>query len=130
MKNIVLEDSTSIILDQIIQNLSEGVNVTDMNGNIIYANEKSATHANTTIQDMLGNHISNFYPKAVILKVLDSQEIYTNINVEHPDGRQYIVNALPLIIKEQFKGALAIFRDVTEIKIMNNKRFFHKCCEI
>jgi len=121
LKSIVLKDSTSIILDQIIQSLSEGVNVTDMNGNIIYANEKSAKYANTTIQDMLGNHISNFYPKAVILKVLDSQEPYTNIDVEHPDGRHYIVNALPLIIKDQFKGALAIFRDVTEIKIMNNE---------
>lgn len=121
MQCLDLKESTSIILDQIIQKLNEGVNVVDLEGNIIYANENSANYANATIQNMLGQHITNFYPKAVLLKVLDFKKDFKNIQVEHPDGRHFVVNAYPLIVDDQIKGGLAIFRDVTEIKIMNSK---------
>jgi len=121
MQWLDLNESTSIILDQIIQKINEGVNVVDTDGNIIYVNENSANYADTSIENMLGKHITEFYPNAAVLKVLDFKKKYTNIHVENPDGRHFIVNAYPLIIDDQIKGGLAIFRDITELKMMNSK---------
>jgi len=121
MQWLDLNESTSIILDQIIQKINEGVNVVDTDGNIIYVNENSANYADTSIENMLGKHITEFYPNAAVLKVINFKKKYTNIHVENPDGRHFIVNAFPLIIDDQIKGGLAIFRDITELKMMNTK---------
>jgi arginine utilization regulatory protein len=121
MQWLDLNESTSLILDQIIQKINEGVNVVDKDGNIIYVNKNSANYAEETIENMLGKHITEFYPDAAVLKVLNFKKEYTNIQVENPDGRHFIVNAYPLIIDEQIKGGLAIFRDITELKMMNSK---------
>jgi arginine utilization regulatory protein len=121
MKWLDLNNPTSLILDQIIQKINEGVNVVDKDGNIIYVNKNSADYAEETIENMLGEHIAEFYPNAAVLKVLNSKKEYTNIHVQNPDGRHFIVSAYPLMIDGQVKGGLSIFRDITELKMMNSK---------
>lgn len=121
MQWLDLNESKSLILDQIIQKINEGVNVVDTDGNIIYVNDNSANYANTSIENMVGKHITEFYPNAAVLKVLNFKKEYTNLHVENPDGRHFIVNAYPLIIEGEIKGGLAIFRDITELKMMNSK---------
>jgi len=74
MKWLDLNNPTSLILDQIIQKINEGVNVIDKDGNIIYVNKNSADYAEETIENMLGEHIAEFYPNAAVLKVLDSKK--------------------------------------------------------
>lgn len=114
-----LSSRTHLILDQIIQNLKEGVNVVNLQGQIIYTNATSARYANTTIENMLGKHVTEFYPKAALLKVLETREPILNVQTDHPDGRHYVVDAYPLILEEEFKGGLAIFWDITDIKEMD-----------
>lgn len=121
MRWLNLNGSAGLILDQIIQKINEGVNVVDKNGNIIYVNKNSADYAAEKKEDMLGEHISKFYPTAAVLKVLNFKKEYTNIQVENPDGRHFIVSAYPLIIDGQIEGGLSIFRDITELKLMNSK---------
>ncbi len=121
MKDEHINSPTHLILNQIIQNLKEGVNVVNLKGEIIYANATSARYANTTVDNMLGKHVTEFYPKAALVEVLESREPILNSPTDHPDGRYYVVDAYPLILDGQFKGGFAIFRDITDIKIMNSE---------
>jgi arginine utilization regulatory protein len=99
---------------------NDGVNVVDTQGNIVYANKISANYANTTIEKMKGKHISNFYPHAALLKVLEnkSEVLDKKINVVN---KKYVVSSYPLYIDHEFVGAFAIFNDIKEIDNLNRK---------
>ncbi|KYO66900.1 sigma 54-interacting transcriptional regulator [Thermovenabulum gondwanense] len=110
-----------IMLYTILENLREGVNVVDEKGNLLFVNKASASYARSTVERMLGEHISKYYPKAALLDVLKTKKPILDVRIEHDDGRKYIVNAVPLIIDNEFRGGVATFRDVTEIEELSQK---------
>jgi arginine utilization regulatory protein len=110
-----------VMLYTILENLREGVNVVDENGMLLFVNKASAYYARSTVERMLGEHISKFYPRAALLEVLETKKPVLDKKIEHDDGRKYIVNAVPLIINNKFRGGVATFRDVTEIEELTQK---------
>jgi arginine utilization regulatory protein len=115
------KDEELIMLHTILDNLREGINVVDERGTLLFVNKASAYYAHSTVQGMVGEHISKFYPKAALIEVLKTKRSLLDVKIEHDDGRKYIVNAVPLIINEQFRGGVATFRDVTEIEELSQK---------
>ena len=58
------------LITTVLDSSNDGINIVDIDGNIIYANTVSADYANSTKEYMLGQHISLFYEEAVLLQVL------------------------------------------------------------
>lgn len=105
----------------ILDNLREGVNIVDENGILMYVNKTSAEYAKVSIEEMIGQHISKFYPKAALLDVLKYKKPQLDQKIDHHNEKKYIVNAFPLIINDKFVGGFATFRDVTEIEELIKK---------
>jgi arginine utilization regulatory protein len=105
----------------ILDNTHDGINIVDLDGNIIYSNSHSAEYLNTTKDYMIGKHISLFYPKAVLLNVLETQKPVLDQKIHFVAGNKYVVSSYPIFIDEEFVGAYSIFRDVRAIDELNRK---------
>lgn len=113
-------DATSIIFS-ILNAIGEGINIVDEEGLLLYSNNTSAQYVGVEPKDMIGHHISKFYPQAALINVLKTGK---NINFEkivHDNGKIYNVRAFPLFNGQVLIGGFAIFKDITEIEILNKR---------
>jgi len=110
-----------IIVSDILNKISEGINVVDDNGILIYSNCKSGKYVNTNPNDMIGHHISDFYPQAALIHVLKTGKRANFAKLMYNNGKIYDVRAYPLYDGDHLIGGFAIFSDVTEITNLNNK---------
>ncbi len=106
---------------EILSNCNDGINIVDLNGNVIYANSVSAEYANTTVENMIGKHISEFYSKAVLLNVLKTHRPLREEKIHYIDQKKYVVNSYPIFIDDIFCGAYSIFKDIQDIEMLNRK---------
>ena len=102
-------------------NSNDGLNVVDVDGNIVYVNQVSADYLNYTVEEMMGNPISDFYPKAVLLEVLRTRQPIMDRKIHHVAGKNYVVTSQPIYIDGEFVGAFSVFKDIQEIQELNNK---------
>lgn len=100
---------------------NDGLNVVDINGNLLYVNRVSADYANSTMKKMIGKHISSFYPDAFLLKVLETKQAMLDKKIHYVAGKKYVVSSYPLYIDNEFIGAFSIFKDIKEIDDLNRK---------
>jgi arginine utilization regulatory protein len=70
---------------------------------------------------MIGKHISQYYPQAALLEVIDKRTMVFYGKVNHTNGRKYMVKAKPIFIDKKLEGGFAIFSDITEMENLNNK---------
>ncbi|MDR7869685.1 MAG: sigma 54-interacting transcriptional regulator [Tissierellaceae bacterium] len=113
-------DATNIAFD-IFNALGEGINIVDENGIFLYCNNKSAEYVSVTPGEMIGHHISEFYPQAALINVLKTGKNIKFEKVVHDNGKIYDVRAYPLFFENELIGGFAIFKDVTEIERLNKK---------
>lgn len=104
------------LIHPILDNLREGINVVDTNGYLTYCNKSSAKYVLSTPEEMIGKPIQNFYPRAAVIEVIKTGNPLLDYKITHDSGRTFIVNAVPLYLNEIFAGAVATFRDITEIE--------------
>ncbi|MGE5628761.1 MAG: sigma 54-interacting transcriptional regulator [Solirubrobacterales bacterium] len=109
------------ILRTILDNANDGVNVVDTFGRIIFANKVSTDYAETTFEDMEGKLITDYYPKAVLLSVLENKEPIKDKRIHYIGNKKYVVNSYPLFIKGVFSGAYSIFKDINDVDALNKK---------
>lgn len=100
----------------ILDNLREGINVVDTDGYLTYCNKSSARYVLSTPAEMIGKHIKEFYPRAALNDVIKTRNPVLDYKITHNNGRTFIVNAVPLYLNGVFSGAVATFRDITEIE--------------
>ncbi|GAA0180618.1 hypothetical protein SH2C18_32780 [Clostridium sediminicola] len=100
---------------------NDGLNVVDLQGNILYVNKVSADYANTNIKDMIGSHISEFYPDAVLLYVLKTKKALLDKKIHYVGEKKYVVSSYPIYIDGKLAGAFSVFKDIKEIDDLNKK---------
>ena len=104
------------LLHTILDNLREGINIVDTNGYLTYCNKSSAKYVLSTPAQMIGKHIKEFYPRAALNEVIKTKNPVLDYKITHDFGKTFIVNAVPLYLNDHFSGAVATFRDITEIE--------------
>lgn len=109
------------ILENICDIVSDGINVVNTDGEIVYANKISADYANVRQEDMIGRKITDFYPDAILLKVIKEHKQKLDRKIHYVGEKRYIVSAYPVIINGELVGAFSIFRDIREIDELNRK---------
>lgn len=109
------------VIESILDNSNDGINVVDKKGILLYVNKVSADYAGHDAKDMVGRHISLFYPQAVLLKVLKDRQPLKEKKIHYVSNKRYVVNSYPYSIGGVFAGAFSIFRDVREIDDLNRK---------
>lgn len=109
------------IIEDILNRSNDGINIVNTEGILIFANKVSADYTNAKAEDMIGNPISQYYPKAVLLQVLEKKCAILDKKIHFIGSKKYIVSAYPIYINHQFMGAFSIFKDIQEIDELNNK---------
>lgn len=109
------------LFEKILDRDNDGINVVNKKGILIYVNKISADYANTTQEKMLGEHISKFYPAAVLLKVLENKHAILHKKIHYVGEKTYVVSSYPIYIKNRFVGVFSVFKDIQEIDELNRK---------
>lgn len=107
------DESFSLFL--ILDNLSEAVCVVNVNGIVVKWSKKSAKLYGVTSQEIVGQKLEDFFPNALLLKVLEEKTPIENIFHTPREGAHVVISAIPLFINGEFVGAVSTDRDVTEV---------------
>ncbi len=103
--------------NRILHFVHEGIIAIDNQGNIVLVNQSAQSiflQAGIMEQDPIGMKIDDFLPTTQLMHTLESQE--ADLNMEQSiNGISIITNRVPLIVNDQLVGAIATFRDKTEV---------------
>ena len=112
---------SSNLIHQILDHTNDGINVVDTDGILVYVNNISANYVNQKRENMIGKHISQFYPAAVLLTVLENHRPILDKKIHLVPPNKYIVNSYPIFMDGEFMGAYSVFQDIQEIDQLNSK---------
>ncbi|HIW48504.1 MAG TPA: sigma 54-interacting transcriptional regulator [Firmicutes bacterium] len=109
------------LFEEILNRSGEGVNVVDTKGVLVYVNQVSAAYCNSSIEEMIGRPITDFYPDAMLLHVLRNKNERLNEKMHYIGKKRYMCSSYPIYRNGEFLGAYSVFRDVQEIDDLNKK---------
>jgi len=100
-----------------LQSVREGIIAVDGNGNVTLINEAAKRLLNLTVQDgdPIGKSVNNFVPNTRLLEVIKSGQAELNQEQDF-GGVSILTNRVPLVVDGRVVGAIATFKDKTEIK--------------
>lgn len=113
-----------------LEHISDGVQIVDEKGNLVYCNRNSALLDDINIEESIGKHITEIYPslkeeESTLLEVLMTK---TPILNREQTYRTYkgksiatINTTLPILDGENIEGAIEISRNITPYKELTEK---------
>lgn len=113
-----------------LEYISDGVQIVDEKGNLVYCNRNSALLDDINIEDSIGKHITEIYPslkeeESTLLKVLVTELPILNREQTYRTykGKNIatINTTLPIINEGHIAGAIEISRDITSYKELTEK---------
>lgn len=116
----------SVILDHI----SDGVQIIDRDGRLIYCNRRAAIQDDINIENSLGKHILDIYPSltadtSTLLKVVRTTHPIVNYEQTYSNykgKRMTTLNStLPMKGNNELFGAIEISKNITEVKALSEK---------
>ncbi|WP_312701248.1 sigma 54-interacting transcriptional regulator [Sedimentibacter sp.] len=104
------------VFEYILDNIPDSITVVDMEGKVIFFNSTAEEYFSVSKKDIIDQDIKEFFPNALLLKVLEKKTSYHNI-YNNPRENSYVVSsAVPLHDSHgNIIGGLARDRDITEI---------------
>lgn len=113
-------------LEAILENMSDGLILTDIKGKIILYNT-AFKNLFSIKQEIEGKTLMETLRKAELIDVIEDvvrekQRASMEIRVDHPRELYLIVTASPLIIEESVSGVVLIFHDITRLKKLEEIR--------
>ncbi len=121
MKNVLDKNILYMILTA-INHIHDGIVIVDKNSKIIYVNEAYSKILHVNKNKVLNQLISEIEPGAIILDSLKEKKPKVNTVVTvKTRGKEIIVNINPIIVKDELLGAVSIFKDVTEVTLLNKE---------
>lgn len=104
------------IFEYILDNIPDAITIVDNYGKVVIFNATSEEYFNVKKSDILDKDLVEFFPTAILLRVLDSKTPFYNIYNSPRENSFVVSSAVPLYDKHgNMIGALARDRDITEI---------------
>lgn len=111
---------------EIVQGLSEGIAIDDVDGTIVFANPAAARTLGILPQEMVNHSWWDLFTpeqRAYIEEVNKKrrQGVFSQYELEYirPDGavRTLLVSGSPRFVDGEFKGTMAVFSDITDLRL-------------
>lgn len=99
----------------ILDALEEGLLSIDVEGNVTYINRAAAEILKIPPQEALGQPLRAIYPRSTIARVMETGRAEYNVNLESIKHVAVISDRMPLWRGGKIEGAVAIFRNRTEV---------------
>ncbi|WP_147566592.1 sigma 54-interacting transcriptional regulator [Clostridium tyrobutyricum] len=104
----------------VVQNINEALIGIDESGKLIIANNRAEEILSINSKEDIGKYIEDKVPETKLNRILKTGKDELNKKF-FANNREFITSRIPIIIKGQVKGALAIFKDITDNKKMQEK---------
>lgn len=101
--------------EEILEALEEGVMAIDMSGRILFINRAAAHLLNIDQQNAFGRSLQEIYPSFTLERVARTGKAEYNVSVKSKKDVYILSDRMPLEENNQIIGAVAIFRDRTEM---------------
>ena len=114
----------------LLEHVSDGIQIVDNNGNLVYCNSNSALLDDINIQESIGKHITEIYPslkeeESTLLEVLITKKPILNREQTYRTykGKNIatINSTLPIIHNHKIEGAVEISRNITSYKELSEQ---------
>ncbi|MBN2797364.1 MAG: sigma 54-interacting transcriptional regulator [Clostridia bacterium] len=119
-----------LIVDIVLDNISNGVQAINEKGELIFCNRPVAIQDDININDSLGKHLLEIYPSlteasSTLLRVLNTGEAIYDFEQEYSTYKGKMIHTLntTLPIKKDGVtiGAIEISKDITDVKALSEK---------
>jgi len=97
-----------------LDSLKEGIVAIDSNGKITLMNDSALKILHYDGKDVRGKYVEDVFPTTKLMRVLESGEAEYDRG-QKIDGAHIMTNRVPIIERNKIVGALATFRDRTEV---------------
>lgn len=101
--------------EEILEALEEGVIAVDMGGRILFINRAAAHLLNIDQRNSFGRQLHDIFPSFTLERVAQTGKAEYNISVKSNRNAYILSDRMPLKENNQIIGAVAIFRDRTEM---------------
>ncbi|MGI1657873.1 MAG: sigma 54-interacting transcriptional regulator [Desulfitobacterium sp.] len=125
-----LHDNLNIMLDllkdldyyinQIIQSVHNAVVAIDANGRIIFYNQSAEKTLSFHAEEVLGKPIKDFFPDSLTYQALVSGRELRGVRLTYGELNTN-ADFLPIILGEKVLGAVAVFKDITELEAVTHR---------
>lgn len=117
------------ILENLINNLKEGIHVVDSKGKTIYYNKSMATMEGLKREEVLGKKVYEYLKEmegtSTLMNALKNGEEFKDVvqqySNNHGKNITSINTTIPVIIGDKTVAAIEIARDMTQLKKLNEK---------
>lgn len=114
-------EKMSVTLNHIVNNIHEALCLIDADGKVLIWNKNAEKLYDIPKEEIINNNIRDFFPDAINTKVLETQQIMTNVYHSPKKDYKVVINALPLFTNDKFEGVLTTDRDITEVTNLVSK---------
>ena len=99
----------------ILDGLDEGILAIDKNSTVVYLNRAASDMLRISVDEAIGQPLKVLYPRSTIARVMRTGKPEYNISLESITHVSVISDRIPLRRDNQIEGAVAIFRNRTEV---------------
>ncbi len=115
------------LLNNVFDNLHEGVCICDEKGIVKYWNRSSEKLYNVSAEKIMNRYLGEFFPKALNLKVLNTGKRIDNVFHEPVEGKLVILSAVPIYnSKGRIIAAVSTDRDITDAMNLTKQLEYEK----
>lgn len=109
-------------LTSILNSIHEGVLVVDVSSTILYANPAYTRNLGVPVARVLGKKLIDIEPSSKILDVLSTgRQIVDDRSHIYSLNKDIVANITPIYDGAKLTGAVAVFRDISEIQALQEK---------
>lgn len=108
-------------LTNIINSLHEAVCGIDNVGIVALWSKNAETLYGVSAEEIIGKPLSDFFPEAILLKVLRTQKRVDNVYHQPRKGSHIAISASPLYVEDELIGVVSSDRDITEVKTLSTQ---------
>lgn len=119
---IIKSESILYMFLEAIDSINDGIVIVDKSSKIIYVNEAYAKILNVNKYKVLNKYVNEIEPGAIILNSLREKKSKVNTLIKVKSrGKTIIANINPIIVRDELLGAVSIFKDITEVSLLNRE---------
>ena len=109
------------IQDTILNSTYDGMIAIDNNEKILIFNEAAERISDLKAKEVIGKSIKAVLPSSGLPRLLKTKQVEHHRTQQFENGTSVITTRVPMFEKGRFIGALAVFKDVTEIVEMSDQ---------
>lgn len=112
----------NIKLEAVFNATNEGIQIIDQEGTVIYINKAFTDISGLQPESRLGHNILEVSPKGALVEVMRThQPVLNNINEILSTDVKGLSNGYPIIVDGEYKGAIAVFKELSDVTKMARK---------